>query len=86
MNQRAKKFCEAFAQLFKHQRANGIENPRVGRAAAQAAGYGESSWCPRNAVLTADVMYSKLMKKSTVLDYLKELGLKRDEQGRWVIL
>lgn len=72
-----KRFAEIFARLWKEQRTKGVKNPRVGRMAAMMAGYGAQSWNETNAVLTADVMFNKLVKRQDVLQYLRELGIER---------
>jgi hypothetical protein len=76
-NPRAKQFAEIFVRLWLEKRAQGVQNPRVGRVAAMMAGYGQGSWCQSNAIQTADVMFNKLVKRSDVMEYIRELGLER---------
>lgn len=76
-NERHQAFCDIFLRLFREQRAQGVENPRVGRLAAMTAGYGQESWCPSNSIQTADVMFNKLTKRPDVLEYLRGKGLER---------
>lgn len=73
-----KKFCEVFAKLWHQQKQAGVQNPRVGRLAALAAGYGKNSWSESNAIQTADVVFNQLTKRRDVLQYLRELGFERD--------
>lgn len=77
-----KAFCEAFARLFREQRAAGVVSPRVGRMAAMIAGYGQKSWCAIRAIEAADVMFNKLIKRAHVVNYLRGLGIERID-GRW---
>ena len=76
-NPRAREFADTFVRLWREKKAEGVQNPRVGRLAAMMAGYGRTSWCESNAIQTADVMYNKLLKRPEVTDYIRELGLER---------
>jgi hypothetical protein len=82
LNPRHRKFCQLFVKFWQEQWALGVKNPRVGRLATLAAGYGGKSWSETNAVQTADVLYNRLVKKPEILNYLRELGLERDGR-RW---
>jgi hypothetical protein len=72
-----KRFAETFVRLWRDQKARGVLNPRVGRLAALASGYGNTSWCEGNAIQTADVMFNKLVKRPEIVQYIRELGLER---------